>query len=961
MDEKIVIEPDDDDPENHEKNNHDDHDKKNGNDSLDDEIPEENDLNNDYNPVEFDPNSEEPDEDEIELTNEEAPDQHANTEADAAENNDQDDKTAEPVITDQKKPVAPEPLPKTPEEKQPSKSKAAISLIRENLKKGSIPDSVKMVMAQGTLPSGDDVPLDIMILLACDKNEEVKSKARLFLLGFSEEKLFQPLYEEKPDANLVQALINFFSKDENKIRSMFFNPRISMDAKKACIIEMPHIFSHYLAREIQRLPSGWVIFDFIQKSEEHKHLLIDKLLEIEQAPSSKDYSAKELTETQKVLLRSFNPILVTKNAKMVFAKGKTPSGEQLPAEIILQLIIDNDQEVRSEAALTLMDYNDYEIAEALGSDRMNKMILKALAHYSPSPIVMQAILKSSHITDGTVNFLIEKDFSGAIEGFFLQLIANEKFQIFRKVLREYPECANYVVSQFYKPTSTKLDIEEWIEKSRLERQVSQLGLELESIEEMEQHTFSLGQLFQYLPPENVAKIGDIIHGKASGGQTEYDRLFLSLLDIDLLREVMGDEQFKQVVANLKAMKSTALLKSWAVLVPHHGISGKVASLIYAFWSLGKAFALAKNMPNVYITVVELFQFVMSLLKVAMSTPPTFSFFDLKTMFLGSRSIRFTPEDEEQVTQQLLKFGFRCQSNGNFQLDMTQFFSNEEIERLVKGEATKEAERELTNEEIEKVKKEIKNLSPAQRATLAKQAPVEVLRMLLNDPDAEVVLAALNSDKITQREALIVALNKTASPKALKIVAEHKEWIAKYPVKIALVNNPHTPSEITVELVPDLLQQDLIRLIQGSGISSNVRALAVKLLKERISDLSTQERIQFAEKASLELVEIFMDDKSDQVQAALLKSPGIKEGHIVTFIKRKFTSGLVLDAIADSPTWTSSYQVLLGLVNHQNLPKPTAIKLMKSLSKYDLKFVYQNKDLAKAVQDQARMLYMQKGG
>ncbi|OQY28006.1 MAG: hypothetical protein B6244_08665 [Candidatus Cloacimonetes bacterium 4572_55] len=850
----------------------------------------------------------------------------------------------------------PTPSPLTPQLTKDN----AFRLIRENLRKGKMPDTVKMIMASGKMPNGDEVPVDIILRLSRDPSRGVRLKAHQLISEFGEDVFYEILWGPYDDPELMDIIINRFSKHEEKIRAIFFDPGINMGAKQTCLEKFPHIFAHFLARSIIRIVGGQILFSYLKARPEDKRFVLDTLLEAEVFEDDGEHQRSESTDVQKALIKNFSPNRIRRETKLIFAQGKTPSGDPLPIEIISKLLVDADKEVRSQAAMTLMDFDSKEMIHVLRSEHIDSQILQALAHYIHDPKIVEAICVSPHVTDKIIVYMLENNFKVTISAIFRHLTKNPQFTIFKDVLQEYPEHANFILSLFYEQYDENLDLSEWIRKARLEKQVNMLAKELEPIIEMEQHTYTMAEILLRLSPENIALIGDIIHGKASGGQRNYDRLFLSLLEIELLREIWGDETFGKVMGYLKRIKSTALLKTWALMLPYKELSGTLALLVHTFWKLGKQFCRIKGKAPIYITVTEIFDFIWNLLKAVQQLRPTFSFFDLKTLFLGSRSMRYTADEEVFATECLLVSGFRCQANGNFMFDLGQFLTVGELKTFGSSkEATKK--RKFTQEEIQKVKQELKKLSAKQKISLIPQAPVDVVRILVRDPDPNVVAATLRSKLATQREAMVLALQKTTASNILEEIAKNKNWVSKYPIKIALVNNPKTPLDISLGLIVDLLQQDLMRLIQSSEVAPSVRAKAEQQFRNRISELSIEEREKMAERASIELVDVFLDDQNETVLLALLRSAGIRESHIMKLAKRKFTTGAVLEDIASNPVWINNYSILLEVVNHQNLPQSAALKLMRTLSPYDLRQLSRNRDISSSVQEGALRMYLQKGG
>jgi len=118
-----------------------------------------------------------------------------------------------------------------------------------------------------------------------------------------------------------------------------------------------------------------------------------------------------------------------------------------------------------------------------------------------------------------------------------------------------------------------------------------------------------------------------------------------------------------------------------------------------------------------------------------------------------------------------------------------------------------------------------------RIALARRALAGLLERLLFDPDARVVRTLLGNSRLTEAEVLKLAASRRASPEALVAVAQDDRWIARYPVKVALANNPVTPTRVVLGLLPYLMRQDL-RDVSAGASRSEVRKQAMFLLKRR---------------------------------------------------------------------------------------------------------------------------------
>ncbi len=118
-----------------------------------------------------------------------------------------------------------------------------------------------------------------------------------------------------------------------------------------------------------------------------------------------------------------------------------------------------------------------------------------------------------------------------------------------------------------------------------------------------------------------------------------------------------------------------------------------------------------------------------------------------------------------------------------------------------------------------------------RISLARQPFARVLDRLLFDPDPRVVRAILRNPRLIEAEVVKLAASRRAGPEVLEVIAQDHRWIARYPVKVALANNPTTPLRVVLGLLPYLLQQDLRALAAGSS-RAKVRDQASRLLSRR---------------------------------------------------------------------------------------------------------------------------------
>lgn len=107
------------------------------------------------------------------------------------------------------------------------------------------------------------------------------------------------------------------------------------------------------------------------------------------------------------------------------------------------------------------------------------------------------------------------------------------------------------------------------------------------------------------------------------------------------------------------------------------------------------------------------------------------------------------------------------------------------------------------------------LSLGERKSLARGHRRDVLAQLTRDPHPSVIEILLDNPHVTERDVLAIATRRPCEPAGLMLVGMHEKWSARYPVKRALVLNPHTPPHLSVRIAATLNRSDL-RLVAGDA-------------------------------------------------------------------------------------------------------------------------------------------------
>lgn len=120
----------------------------------------------------------------------------------------------------------------------------------------------------------------------------------------------------------------------------------------------------------------------------------------------------------------------------------------------------------------------------------------------------------------------------------------------------------------------------------------------------------------------------------------------------------------------------------------------------------------------------------------------------------------------------------------------------------------------------------------ERVKLALKGNREERMTLIRDPCKVVQRAVLQSSRITDREVEAFAAMASLSDEVLRLIGKNRNFIKNYAVVKNLMNNPKTPLDLSLHMLPTLAAQDLKMLTSNKNIPETLRTMAVRLQRQR---------------------------------------------------------------------------------------------------------------------------------
>ncbi len=162
--------------------------------------------------------------------------------------------------------------------------------------------------------------------------------------------------------------------------------------------------------------------------------------------------------------------------------------------------------------------------------------------------------------------------------------------------------------------------------------------------------------------------------------------------------------------------------------------------------------------------------------------------------------------------------------------LAEIHKNEPIPAKDLEDAAKEAEPDPVKRET--LLKQVAHMNVVQRLTLALKGNREARMILIKDPNKLVQRCVLQSPRLTDMEVESFAKMTNLSEEVFRVISLTRKFMKSYVIMKNLVNNPKTPLDISLHLIPRLNANDLKLLTTNKNIPDTLRSVAVKMQRQR---------------------------------------------------------------------------------------------------------------------------------
>ncbi len=144
----------------------------------------------------------------------------------------------------------------------------------------------------------------------------------------------------------------------------------------------------------------------------------------------------------------------------------------------------------------------------------------------------------------------------------------------------------------------------------------------------------------------------------------------------------------------------------------------------------------------------------------------------------------------------------------------------------------ETQAHLNDAQRQNLYQQILRMTIPQKIRLAMLGNREARNILIQDRNKVISMAVLRSPKLSENDALSYAQQRNLPQDVFAVLGKNKRWTKYYPVKLALVNNPKTPLNISMRFMEYLAERDLKALSRNKNVSSVLTHSARNILQKR---------------------------------------------------------------------------------------------------------------------------------
>lgn len=232
-----------------------------------------------------------------------------------------------------------------------------------------------------------------------------------------------------------------------------------------------------------------------------------------------------------------------------------------------------------------------------------------------------------------------------------------------------------------------------------------------------------------------------------------------------------------------------------------------------------------------------------------------------------------------------------------------------------------------------------------RLQTALNADSEELFTVLQDPDPDVVKAAIRNSLISEAHLLALLGKRDLQDELLRSVVNSRVAKASRAVRIAIARHPSTSAAQLSEILPHLYLFDLVAICTLPGVTHDQKIAAERAIIRRLPTTPLGTKITIAHRATSVVVEQLLCEGDSRLLSACLDNPHLKEGAVFQFLRSSASTSETISIIARHPRWHNLPNLKLAILTNPRTPLVWFTQWMRSLKTTEVRAIYNSQRLS----------------
>jgi hypothetical protein len=219
---------------------------------------------------------------------------------------------------------------------------------------------------------------------------------------------------------------------------------------------------------------------------------------------------------------------------------------------------------------------------------------------------------------------------------------------------------------------------------------------------------------------------------------------------------------------------------------------------------------------------------------------------------------------------------------------------------------------------------------------ARVASGDDLSALIYHAAPAVLLALLDNPAFDESKVTLLLSRKDLPVELLQEIGMRKTLLKSYAVKKAVLFHPLTPRLIGLRLLKDIYLMDLVQFTLSPAVSAELKRYVEEQIVARLPQLPLGQKITLARRGPGRVAGALVADGNANVMPVALENPFLTEAQVLKALAREKVPVGVVQALANHPKWSQSYNVRLALVRNPSAPISVVLRFLPQLTVSDLR-------------------------